>query len=245
MTTIFCDRPVFAKDNTTELLTRRPRFTIRLSEAFKTIRSSGLRQTFSTTLSLESSVATSTRFLDAEPLPRSVAAVFAQADPAKITGGVTPSSSLIPLAVRQPPPKSSPSSTKTSKRLPITKGFYLGAPRRSSSQVNRNADGLRLRYRHAGCQRAVARCDSPTRPPFIEAVYLKRVPDIGISRSVSILTESPLWAASIFMPLQQQVADIPLWRDQIPELSIQGDEGWPSQRFQLVSRGTTVKPHSQ
>lgn len=41
---------------------------------------------------------------------------------------------------------------------------------------------------------------------------------------------------------QQQVADIPLWRDEIPELSIKVMKDGRQQRFHLVSRGTTVKP---
>ena len=71
--------------------------------------------------------------------------------------------------------------------------------------------------------------------------HLKRVPDIGNFAFCINLTESPVMGGIHLHELQQQVADIPLWRDQIPELSIKVMKDGRQQRFYLVSRGTTVK----
>ena len=56
------------------------------------------------------------------------------------------------------------------------------------------------------------------------------------------LTESPVVGGIRLHSLQKRASDIPLWRDQIPELSIKVMKDGRYQRFHLVSRGTTVKP---
>jgi len=56
------------------------------------------------------------------------------------------------------------------------------------------------------------------------------------------VTHSPVVGGVRLHALQELAGGIPLWRDQIPELSIKVmKEGW-YQRFYLVSRGTTVRP---
>ena len=56
------------------------------------------------------------------------------------------------------------------------------------------------------------------------------------------MTESPVVGGTRLHELQLRAGDIPLWRDQIPELSIKVKRDGRYQRFHLVSRGTTVKP---
>ena len=56
------------------------------------------------------------------------------------------------------------------------------------------------------------------------------------------MIESPVAGGILLNALQQRAGDTPLWRDQIPELSIKATKDGRYQRFHLVSRGTTVKP---
>ncbi len=246
-TTISAPDLFFAKDNTTELFDHAARvFTIRLSEAFKNDTLMWLAPDFLNDFELEVIRRNlNSRFLDAEPLPRSVAAVFAQADPAKITGegyaivvvdsigGKTTATKVVAKFDKD-----------LAKRLPITNGFYW---ERCPPVV---IPGVETEI-PAGNSYDIATLDAkeqwsdatrPTRPPFIEAAHLKRVPGIGNFAFCINLTESPVVGGIRLHALQQQVADIPLWRDQIPELSIKVMKDGRQQRFHLVSRGTTVKP---
>lgn len=246
-TTISATDLFFAKDNTTELFDHAARvFTIRLSEAFKNNTLIWLAPDFLNDFELEVIRRNlNARFLDAEPLPRSVAAVFAQADPAKITGegysivvvdsigGKTTATKVVAKFDKD-----------LAKRLPITKGFYWercppvvipGGETEIPTGSGYDIPTLDAKEQWRDATR-------PTRPPFIEAVHLKRVPDIGNFAFCINLTESPVMGGIHLHALQQQVADIPLWRDQIPELSIKVIKDGRQQRFQLVSRGTTVKP---
>lgn len=246
-TTISATDLFLVKDNTAELFDHAARvFTIRLSEVFKNDTLIWLAPDFLNDFELEVIRRNlNARFLDAEPLPRSVAAVFAQADPAKITGegysivvvdsigGTTTATKVVAKFDKN-----------LAKRLPITKGFYW--ERCPPVVISGRKTGL-----PTGSGYDIATLDAkeqwsdatrPTRPPFIEAVHLKRLPDIGNFAFCINLTESPVMGGIHLHALQQQVADIPLWRDQIPELSIKVMKDGHQQRFQLVSRGTTVKP---
>lgn len=246
-TTISAPGLFFDKDNTTELFDHAARvFTIRLREAFKNDTLIWLTPDFRNDFELEVIRRNlNARFLDAEPLPRSVAAVFAHADPGKITGdgyaivvvdsigGKTTATKVIAKFDKD-----------LAKRLPITKGFYwercppVDIPGVETEILGGND------YEIAMLDAKEQWCDAtrPARPPFIEASHLKRVPSIGNFAFCINLTESPVMGGIRLHALQQQVADIPLWRDQIPELSIKVIKDGRQQRFQLVSRGTTVKP---
>jgi hypothetical protein len=246
-TTISATDLFFAKDNTTELFDHAARvFTIRLSEAFKNDTLIWLAPDFLNDFELEVIRRNlNARFLDAEPLPRSVAAVFAQADPAKITGegysivvvdsvgGKTTATKVVAKFDKD-----------LAKRLPISKGFYW---ERCPPVV---IFGVEIE-RHGDYGYDIATVDAkeqwrdairPARPSFIEAVDLKRVPGIGNFAFCINLTECPVVGGIRLHALQQQADDIPLWRDQIPELSIKVMKDGRQQRFHLVSRGTTVKP---
>lgn len=246
-TTISATDLFFAKDNTTELFDHAARvFTIRLSEAFKNDTLIWLAPDFLNDFELEVIRRNlNARFLDAEPLPRSVAAVFAQADPAKITGegysivvvdsigGKTTATKIVAKFDKD-----------LAKRLPITKGFYWERcpPVVIPGGETEIPTGSGYDIATLDAKEQWRDATRPTRPPFIEAAHLKRVPDIGNFAFCINLTESPVMGGIHLHALQQQVVDIPLWRDQIPELSIKVMKDGRQQRFHLVSRGTTVKP---
>ena len=238
---------IFAKGNTAENFDQAARaFTIRLREAFKNDTLIWLAPDFLNDFELEVIRRNlNARFLNAEPLPRSVAAVFAQADPAKITGegyaivvvdsigGKTTATKVVAKFDKD-----------LAKRLPITKGFYwercppvvipgVETERPSDNGYDIATVDAKEQWRDA---------TRPARPPFIEAAHLKRVPGIGNFAFCINLTESPVVGGIRLHTLQQQVDDIPLWRDQIPELSIKVMKDGRQYRFHLVSRGTTVKP---
>lgn len=184
-------------------------------------------------------------FLNTEPLPRSVAAVFAHADLAKVSGegyaivvvdsigGKTTATKVVAKFDKD-----------LAKRLPITKGFYW---ERCPPVIiaGRDAEvftGIGYHIATLDAKEQWRDATRPTRPPLIEAAHLKRIPDIGNFAFCINLTESPVVGGIRLHALQQQVANIPLWRDQIPELSIKVMKDGRQQRFHLVSRGTTVKP---
>lgn len=246
-TTISATDLFFAKNNTTELFDQAARvFSIRLSEAFKNDTLIWLVPDFLNDFELEVIRRNlNARFLDAEPLPRSVAAVFTQADPTKITGegysivvvdsigGKTTATKVVAKFDKD-----------LAKRLPITKGFYWERcpPVVIQGWETEIPVGSGYDIATFDAQEQWRDATRPTRPPFIEAAHLKRVPDIGNFAFCINLTAPPVMGGIHLHALQQQVADIPLWRDQIPELSIKVMKDGRQQRFHLVSRGTTVKP---
>lgn len=246
-TTISAPDLFFAKDNIAGIFDCAARtFTIRLRETFKNDTLIWLTPDFLNDFELEVIRRNlNARFLNAEPLPRSVAAVFAQADPAKITGegyaivvvdsigGKTTATKVVAKFDKD-----------LAKRLPITRGFYwercppvvipgVETDRSGDSGYDIVTVDAKDQWRDA---------TRPTRPPFIEAVDLKCVTGIGNFAFCINLTESPVVGGICLHILQQQADDIPLWRDQIPELSIKVMKDGRRQRFHLVARGTTVKP---
>jgi hypothetical protein len=183
------------------------------------------------------------RFPGAEPLPRSVAAVFDQVDPARVTsdkytvlvidtlGGTTCGTRLIARF-----------DADLKKRLPETKGFYWercppivipeneGSLTRTFDIVTVDSDG-RWRGRVA-----------PTLPPVTDAVRLSAEARFGSFSFCINLTESPVVGGMRLLGLQERAEGIPLWRDQIPELSVKLKKDGLYQRFYLVSRGNTIRP---
>ena len=185
------------------------------------------------------------RFPDAEPLPRSVAAVFQQVDHSNISrdgfrvvvvdtiGGQTCVTKLI--ARRDP---------ELEKRLPKTGGFYwercppvIIASKDSKSAEKKGYDLVTVDDK--GQWHDATR---PAKPQFIDSSSLKSDSRIGHFEICINLTESPVVGGIRLHDLQLRARDIPLWRDRIPELSIRVMQNGHYQRFHLVSRGTTVKP---
>ena len=184
------------------------------------------------------------RFPNAQPLPRSVAAVFEQVDYKKLyngfavvvidtIGGATTATKLIAR-----------SDQKLKKQIPETKGFYwersptiiLSSDKHQASQIDSldmitvDADGKW----HNKIQ--------SLEPSFIDQQTLRHDSRIGQFAFVINISRSPVAGGVRLYELQQQAEDIPLWRDQIPELSIKVMLDGRYRRFYLVTRGKTVVP---
>lgn len=184
-------------------------------------------------------------FLNAEPLPRSVAAVFAHADLTKVTGegyaivvvdsigGKTTATKIVAKFDKN-----------LANRLPITKGFYWErCPPVVIPSVEKERSGDNS-YDVAMVDAKERWYDPlpPARHKSFDESFLKSKKNIGNFDSYINLTESPVVGGIRLHTLQQRAGDIPLWRNQIPELSIKVMKNGVRQRFHLVSRGTTVKP---
>lgn len=246
-TTISAPELFFDKDNTAENFDRAARaFTIRLRDRFKNDTLIWLAPDFLNDFELEVIRRNlNARFPNAEPLPRSVAAVFAQADPAKISrdgysivvvdafGGKTAAIKLIAKFDKD-----------LGERLPITRGFYW---ERCPPVIIASAEAEKPNVSSYDIATVDAKeqwrdAIRPEKLQSIDAAILKRDARIGRFDDCINLTESPVAGGIHLHALQQQAGDIPLWRDQIPELSIKVMKDERYQRFHLVSRGTTVKP---
>lgn len=188
------------------------------------------------------------RFARSEPLPRSVAAVFEQVDYSAIKGKDYAVVVVDSIGGRICATKLiAKRDQELLKRLPKTKGIYWERcpPIILSDSSQRTAD-------HAEQQRF----DLPTLdsqgnwhdPGLINNNQktsqraLKDDPRIGSFDSLVDLKKSPVAGGARLHALKLQAEDIPLWRDQIPELSIKVMREGRYQRFRLVTPGTTVKP---
>ena len=188
------------------------------------------------------------RFPGAEPLPRSVAAAFEQVDYTRITNDGYPivvvdtfgsKTCVTKLIARLDP--------ELTKHLPDTNGYYwercppviLPAQNADLAAATERPDFDMMTVDDKGQWRDGTR---EHRPPFIEQDTLKRDPRIGQFAFCINLSNSPVAGGIRLHALRQRAGDIPLWRDQVPELSIKVMKDGRYQRFYLVARGTTVKP---
>ncbi len=184
-----------------------------------------------------------TRFPEAEPLPRSVAAVFEQIHYSKIgnagfqvlvvdaAGGTTYATKLI--AFHDP---------ELQERVPVTRGFYWErlppvtiehneAARHPLAEISYiDADG---RWNDAAPVRKLQPVDQKA---------LRNHPQVGEFHLCITVSESPVSGGIRLYDLQRCAGDIPLWRDHIPELSIKVIKNGRYQPFYLVDRGTTIRP---
>jgi hypothetical protein len=180
-----------------------------------------------------------TRFSEAEPLPRSVAAVFEQIDYSTIrndgfqvlvvdaAGGTSYATKLI---ARHDP--------GLQERVPETRGFYWE------------------RSPHVMLEHPEAAGNPLTELPYMDsddhwhdAVAVQRLqpvdqtslcdhPQIGEFHLCITVSESPVSGGLRLHDLQQRAGDIPLWRDNIPELSVGIYKNRRYQRVYLVHRET-------
>jgi len=188
------------------------------------------------------------RFPNAEPLPRSIAAVFEQFDYSKIKNDGFPivvvdtiggKTCVTKLIARLDP--------ELKKRLPETNGFFWKRcpPVIISHRDTESAEGKECRNYDIitvdgkGQWRDRIRKEQPQ---FIDTNLLKRDPRIGQFAFCINLTESPVVGGIRLRALQERTGDIPLWCDNIPELSIKGKIDGLYQRFFLVGKNTTVRP---
>jgi len=246
-TTISAPDLFSAKNATTEDLDHATRaFTIRLRERFKNDTLIWLVPDFLNDFELEVIRRNlNARFPNAEPLPRSVAAVFARVDPTKITGEGYAIVVVDTIGGKMTATKAVARFDKDlGKRLPITRGFYWERcpPVIISSVEGEKPDAHGYDITTVDAQGQWHDATRPTKPPLIDAAKLKRDQRIGNFAFCINLTESPVTGGVRLHTLQQQSGDIPLWRDQIPELSIKVMNDGRYQRFNLVPRNTTVKP---
>lgn len=187
-----------------------------------------------------------TRFSGAEPLPRSVAAVFEQIDYSSIrddgfqvlvvdaAGGTTYATKLIARH-----------DANLQERMPETRGFYwersphvtIGDPEAAGNPLTEipyidyiDGDG----HWHDA---------APVRKPQpVDQKTLRDDPEIGEFDLCVTLSESPVSGGIRLHDLQQRAGDIPLWRDHIPELSAKFRVQGRPQMFTLVGRETRIRP---
>ncbi len=234
----------FSKDNSLEHLDRAARaFASKLRETFKNDTFIWLVPDFLNDFELEIIRRNiNARFPNAEPLPCSVAAVFEQVDYSKIKndgypivvvdtiGGKTCATKLIARI-----------NPELKKLLPETNGFFWERcpPVIISHRENEEAEGgkwqncdiITVDDKGQWCDRI-----RTEKPQFIDPSTLKRDPRIGQFAFCINVTKSPVGGGIRLHALQQRAGNIPLWRDQIPELYIL------LQRFCLVGKNISVEP---
>ena len=183
------------------------------------------------------------RFSQAEPLPRSVAAVFEQIDYSKIkaqgfqvvvvdsAGGTTYATKLIARHDKE-----------LQERVPETRGFYWErSPHVTLDQDEESYNPL------VEIPRVDAEGHWNDRAPVIglqrvSHEALRRHPQVGGFEVCITIPESPVRGGVRLHELQQRAGDIPLWRDHIPELSIKVFKDRRYEPFFLVDRDTTIRP---
>jgi hypothetical protein len=183
------------------------------------------------------------RFAGAEPLPRSVAAVFEAIDYSRIgrdgfqvvvydeSNGVVSATKLIARF-----------DSGLLERLPVTNGYYW---ERTPTIVLSSAsdDGVSGRGYVSVDQSGQVRNGSST---FTRA-ELREAPGryrdiVGDSDIQMIVNGSPVLGGVRLRSLQLQATEIPLWRDQIPELSIKAIVNGLWEAIPLVGAHTNVRP---
>jgi hypothetical protein len=239
----------FSKDKQNEHLDRAARaFALKLNETFKNGTLIWLVPDFLNIFELEITRRNiNARFPNAEPLPRSIAAVFAQVDYSKIKnegftvlvvdtiGGKTCVTKLIACFDQ-----------KLSERIPETCGYYW--ERRPPIIISRNDpdDTEKKNYEIISVDEKGSwhdKLQSKT-PQFVESAALKDDKRIGQFEFRINLSEIPVPVVGgvRLHDLKQRAGNIPLWRDHIPKLSIKVMKDGRLQPHSLVSRNTPIEP---
>lgn len=236
-----------SKDNSAELLDRAARaYAHRLRISFKNDSFIWLIPDFLNDFELEITRRNlNASFADAEPLPRSVAAVVEQFDYTKINrdgfsvvmvdtiGDKTCATKLIARHDKE-----------LQQRVPETRGYYwercppVIISREESNGVEEKLYNFITVDEQGTWQYPV----QPAQPQLVKPYSLKGDSRIGQFDACIHVVQSPVVGGIRLHSLQQRAREIPLWRDQIPELSMKVIRDGRYQRFYLVSRGTTIKP---
>lgn len=182
-------------------------------------------------------------FPKAEPLPRSVAAVFEKVDYQSIKEGyVVLVTDVIggKLCATKLEAKFDPD---LKKRLPKTNGFYWERHPTIILSNNNSDDNSQIIYDIYSVDEKQTWFHPQKQEinSFVDKKILKEN-HIGHFDKILNISESPVCGGVKLYAMQQRAGDIPLWRDQIPELSIKLIVNGRYQRFYLVTRGTTIKP---
>lgn len=236
-----------SKGNSVELLDRAARaFSHRLRISFKNDSLIWLIPDFLNDFELEVLRRNlNSRFSNAEPLPRSVAAVIEQFDYTKINrdgfsvvmvdtiGDKTCATKLFARHDKE-----------LQRRVPETRGYYWERcpPVIISSEDSNGVVEKLYNFITVDEQGNWQDAVQPTQPQLVKQSSLKGDSRIGQFDACIHVVKSPVLGGIRLHSLQQRAREIPLWRDQIPELSIKVMRDGRYQRFYLVSRGTTIKP---
>ncbi len=245
-TTISSTDLFFSKDNTSENLDRAARaFAAQLRKGF--INDTLIWLVPDTLDDFELEVIRrniNARFPYAEPLPRSVAAVFEQVEYARIrdddysvlvvdkVGGITCATIL-----------KAKFDANLKKRLPETNGYYW--ERCLRVKLSRLDTGEERQYGMVTVDGNGVWHNSPLteRPQLIDPRDLKEDARIGQFVDVINVTHSPVAGGMCLHDMQARANGIPLWRDKIPELSIRAYVNGFYRRFYLVGKNTPpVRP---
>jgi hypothetical protein len=183
------------------------------------------------------------RFPAAEPLPRSVAAVFEAIDYAAIDGDgfrvvVYDESDGIVFATKL----EARFDSELLVRLPLTNGYYW--ERTPTIVLSRGSELDRSEPCYSSVDQSGQvkhSCATTTSIQLQEGPLLQNK-KIGECDVKIIVNGSPVLGGVRLRTLQQQAGDIPLWRDQIPELSIKAIVNGLWETIPLVSEHTKVRP---
>ncbi len=188
-------------------------------------------------------------FPEAEPLPRSIAAVFENTDFQKLHPGhavvVIDSVGGKPCATKLEARRDK----ELARRLPETHGFYWERHPPVLLEDADSADGTS--FPDEPPIRGMMTVDgngnwqeprTRRRMGFVAPDTLRNDERIGNFQRIINLSGSPVLGGIRLHAWQKRAGEIPLWRDQIPELSIKARENGRYQRVCLVSRGTSIRP---
>lgn len=183
------------------------------------------------------------QFSQAEPLPRSIAAVIQHVDYSQISRdgfelvvvdtvqGVTTATKL---TARYDPDLAT--------QVPQTRGFrWERAPHVILASSGQALSPLRQMLT-VDDQELWSDPLPAAQGRSVDLAGLRRNSAIGTFDHAISVEECPVAGGSRLASLQQLAGDLPLWRDQIPELSITIHIGRRLDRFYLVHRGTMVRP---
>lgn len=183
-------------------------------------------------------------FPDARPLPRSVAAIFGRMADVDVRAGqavvvldtIGGKCSATKLVARFDP--------ALAKRLPESRGMCW--ERQPPVDIALPTKPGKASQEHGMIAVDEGKWRFPssltTSHPAVTRNALIADPRIGQFSELIVLSASPVDGGIVLHEMQQRAGDIPLWRDQIPELSIKVMKDGRYQRFDLVTHGTTVRP---
>jgi len=183
------------------------------------------------------------QFGRAEPLPRSIAAVFENVDYSKIkregfevavfdtAGGITFATKLVARF-----------DADLKERVPETRGFFW--ERTPHFALETDTDGYRSLdgVARVNADGHVISAAKPKSTRMLGQAALRYNDHVGKFDLHVAVTKSPVRGGALLHHLQRRAGDIPLWRDSMPTLSIRIIRDGMRQPLYLVEARTTVKP---
>ena len=181
-------------------------------------------------------------FPAAEPLPRSVAAVFESVEHKQIkregftvlvvdtTGGITTATRLIARV-----------DSELAERVPATRGYYWERTPTISLEDTGAFDPLDA-IAYVGADGQWRDAKTSDHPSAVTEKALQANQQIEPFDELIHVITSPVVGGMRVHQLQLTAGDIPIWRDQIPELSIKVHVSGRYESFFLVNKHTTIRP---